>query len=142
MSSLACKQTTTHPNGHDEREVCEGGQIKIPLWLLDDPEKIAVLSDYCDYMSKLVASWTRQKTRLDRDDDSAVDGYAGWNICSETDVPAVNETVRDGQATVFLFILYILYYNVIVIYTYFCCVIFSFFIVCNWLVRMLIEWPR
>jgi len=40
MSYLAHKQTTTHLNGHDAGGVCEEGQIKIPLWLSDDPEEM------------------------------------------------------------------------------------------------------
>jgi len=47
-----------------------------------------------------VANRTRQKTRLESDDDPAVDGYAGGNISNETDVPVVDKTVPDGQATV------------------------------------------
>jgi len=98
MSSLAHKQATTHPNGHDEGVVCEEDQIKIPLRLIDDPEKCtAVPSDCRDLESDTpgpVASRTRRKSRLDSDVEPAVDGYVGGNISSETDVPAVDETVR------------------------------------------------
>jgi len=49
MSSLAHKQTTAHLNSHDDAGVCEAGRIRIPIRLLDDPEKCnAVPSDYRD----------------------------------------------------------------------------------------------
>ena len=38
-------------------------------------------------------------TRLDSDDDPVVDGYAGGNISSETDVPEVDGTLPDWRAT-------------------------------------------
>jgi len=95
---LAHKQTTTHSNGHDESGVCEGDWIKTPLL----KKCHAVPSDYRDLKSdtsRPVASRTRPKARLDSDDDPAAGGYAGGNITSETDVPAVDETALDGRAT-------------------------------------------
>jgi len=59
-------------------------------------------SDYRDLESDTsgaVASRYRQKTRMDSDDDPAAGGYAGGNISSETDVPAIDETVPDKRAT-------------------------------------------
>jgi len=38
MLSLAHKQATSHPSGHDEGAGCKGGWIKIPHRLIDNPE--------------------------------------------------------------------------------------------------------